>query len=198
MTPEIIQQLTNHFATLPGIGPRQATRFVYFLLRQSPKEVISFRDAISNLQESITLCEECFLPKEKECSICTNPDRTKKIIFMVEKESDALRVEKAGVYNGIYFVLGGIIAHSLDNTSIKSRIAGLKKRLETDETQELILGLNPTREGMFTSAYIEEVIKSIPKDKLPRITRLGRGLTTGVELEYVDEETLRSALEGRK
>jgi len=65
MTPEIIQRLTSHFATLPGIGPRQATRFVYFLLRQSPKDVISFRDAISELQESITLCEKCFLPKIK-------------------------------------------------------------------------------------------------------------------------------------
>ena len=198
MTPEIIQRLTSHFATLPGIGPRQATRFVYFLLRQSPEEVISFRDAISKLEESITLCEKCFLPKEKECSVCTNPDRTEKSIFMVEKESDALRVEKAGVYNGKYFVLGGIIAHSHDNKNIKARIMSLKKRLEAGEVQELILGLNPTREGMFTSAYIEEVFKSIPKDKLPHVTRLGRGLTTGAELEYVDEETLRSALEGRK
>ena len=202
MTPNAIQQLVEHFSTLPGIGPRQATRFVYFLLKQESGKIKAFGDAIGNLQTSISLCEECFLPHEDICAICTDPKRKHTTVCVVEKESDALRLEKAGIYNGRYFVLGGTVGALMQQSSAKERITILKKLVESGNVEELILGLNPTREGTFTSSYIEKVL-SPPEGwsgqtKKPRITRLGRGLTTGAELEYVDEDTLRSAFEGRK
>lgn len=196
MTPNAIEQLVEHFSSLPGIGPRQATRFVYFLLKQEPKKVTAFRDAIGELQTSISLCKECFLPHEGTCAICTNAERKHAIVCVVEKESDALRLEKTGIYNGRYFVLGGTVGALEQHSDAKERIAILKKLIEGGKVKELILGLNPTREGMFTSSYVEKVLQDI--EKKPRITRLGRGLTTGAELEYVDEDTLRSAFEGRK
>ena len=202
MTPNAIQQLVEHFSTLPGVGPRQATRFVYFLLKQESEKIGAFQDAIGNLQTSISLCEECFLPHEGTCTICTDPKRKHTTVCVVEKESDALRLEKAGIYNGRYFVIGGTVGALQERSDIKERIEILKKLAFSGSVKELILGLNPTREGAFTSSYIEQMLSPLgdheTTNKKPRITRLGRGLTTGAELEYVDEDTLRSAFEGRK
>ena len=209
MTPNAIEQLVEHFSALPGIGPRQATRFVYFLLKQEPTKIRAFGKAIGELQTSISLCEECFLPREGTCTICTDPKRTHATVCVVEKESDALRLEKAGIYNGRYFVLGGTVGALAQRSSAKERITMLKKLVESGNVEELILGLNPTREGVFTCSYVEKVLSQAEgseqtrpsearQTKKPRITRLGRGLTTGAELEYVDEETLRSAFEGRR
>lgn len=197
MTPKAIQKLVEHFSTLPGIGPRQATRFVYFLLKQDSEKIEAFADAIGELQTSISLCKECFLPHEDVCVICTDPKREHDTVCVVEKESDALRLEKTGIYNGRYFVIGGTIGALEQSSDIKKRIDILKKLVESGTVKELILGLNPTQEGIFTNSYVERVLQDISTKK-PRITRLGRGLTTGVELEYVDEDTLRNALEGRK
>ena len=131
-----------------------------------------------------------------QCSICANPQRASDMLCVTEKETDALRLEQAGTYGGKYFILGGTLTPLRQDTQVKDRIALLKRRLASSPPQELILALNPTREGTFTALYIEEILKNVSGSL--RITRLGRGLTTGAEIEYIDEETLQSALEGRK
>ena len=205
MIPKAIETLAEYFGMLPGVGPRQAARFVYFLLKQDAQTLAAFKNALQALQSDIGVCENCFMPYEKsqenenkKCSICTAPKRTSKIICVVEKESDAERMEKLGLYEGVYFVLSGTLGVLQKDAEIKRRVGILKERLLKQKAREVILGLNPTREGIFTNAYVEEALSSVAADKKPLVTRLGRGLTTGAELEYTDEETLRSALLGRK
>ena len=204
MFPKSIQELIEYFSSFPGVGPRQATRFVLFLLKRKDL-VVSIRDSLKSLKDDVTLCQQCFFPYEKgegeNCSICLDPKRNSKLICVVEKENDALRIERTKIYNGIYYVLGGTLTPLRQDAQIKARVQNFKKRLANDASikdVELILALNPTREGAFTEAYLQETLKKIEGYPRLRITRLGRGLSTGSELEYVDEETLRSALDGRQ
>ncbi|MBI2463106.1 MAG: recombination protein RecR [Candidatus Spechtbacteria bacterium] len=203
MFPKPIQQLIEQLSELPGVGPRQAARFAFFLMKDEQR-LTSLQNSLRTLQNEIALCANCYLPHERNdqnlCAICLHPKRNASTICVVEKESDAMRVEKAGVYNGIYYILGGMLTPMRQDNNIKERVSGLRKKFEQRGVggKELILALNPTREGMFTSLYIEEVLKKLPDYGNLRVTRLARGLATGSELEYVDEETLRNALEGRK
>lgn len=201
MLPSQLQTLISQFTRLPGIGPRQATRFVFYLLRNE-EEISSLADTLKSVRGSITLCENCFLPSHASaaCAICISPKRDKNTICIVEKETDALNFERTGQFQGHYFVLGGFI-DPLNKESIAHERLGLlvKKTEQRQEPIEFILALTPRREGDFTSIYIEEQLKPLKEQGLKiKTTRLGRGLSSGAELEYADEETLKNALEGRK
>lgn len=201
MFPPAIQKLAAQFIAFPGIGPRQATRFALYLAKH-PDASVALQKTLAEVEKEAGLCADCFLPYEKgtaragQCFICINPQRSGDMLCVTEKETDALRLEQAGTYRGKYFVLGGTLTPLRQDMQVKERIEVLKRRLAFAPPQELILALNPTREGTFTGLYIEEMLKNLPAAL--RITRLGRGLTTGAEIEYIDEETLQSALEGRK
>jgi len=201
MLPSQLQTLISQFTRLPGIGPRQAARFAFYLLRNE-SEISSLADTLKSVGESIALCENCFLPSydSPACTICLSPKRDKNTICVVEKETDALNFERIGQFQGHYFVLGGFIDPLNKESVAHKRLDFLVKKTEqTQEPVELILALTPRREGDFTSLYIEEQLKPL-KERGAKIktTRLGRGLSSGAELEYADEETLRNALEGRK
>ena len=201
MYPRSIQSLIEVFSRFPTIGPRTASRFVFYLLKISDEEIQELVDALQGLRKAIRQCSFCFNPfeiaedeqKEGLCAICRDPSRDSTLLCIVEKESDLETLEKTKQYKGRYFILGGVhdILKKDGLQNIKAQ--ELKDRI-TGEIQEVILALNPTTEGEAAVLYLERTLKSLAK----KITRLGRGLPVGGELEYADEETLRSALEGRK
>jgi len=210
MYPRSIQKLIEAFSSLPGVGPRTAARFVFYLLKSSQSEVQELVQAIENLQKEIRLCKFCFNPfqvgedqdETSLCLICRNPSRERLLLCVVEKESDLAALEKTKIYQGLYFIVGGTVG-SLRKEDMKNvRVQDLKARIEkprqfglADATfREVILATNPTTEGEATALYIERVLKPLGI----RTTRLGRGLPIGAELEYADDETLRNALEGRR
>jgi len=192
-----IQRLIDIFSNFPTVGPRTAGRFVFYLLTKNDKEIEELINSISALKK-VKLCQSCFNPFEGEgylCQICANPGRNRSLVCLVEKESDLDALEKTKKYKGLYFILGGTVSR-LKKEEIKNlRIEELKKRIEKHpEIKEVIIATNPTAEGEATALYLERVLKPYNK----KITRLGRGLPTGSELEYADDETLEAALEGRK
>ena len=198
--PSSIQKLIQLFSKFPTIGTRTASRFVFYLLKIPKQEIKELSESILNLQKNINQCSLCFNffePEKKEinCSICSNSGRDKSILCLVEKEADFLAIEKTNKYKGMYFILGGTISVLQKKNNKRIRDQELKKRIVKDsKIKEIIIATNSTTEGRATALYLEEILKDFNK----KITKLARGLPTGGELEYTDEETLLSALEQRK
>ena len=198
MYPPSIQKLIDLFSKFPTVGPRTAARFVFYLLKLSKEEIENLTGTISDLKSAIKICPLCFNPFQSEgklCQICANPSRNKSLLCVVEKETDLISIEKTKKYNGPYFILGGTVS-TLKKTDLeKLRTKELEERVKNHpEIKEIIIATNPTTEGEATALYLERLLKPLAK----KITRLGRGLPVGGELEYADEETLSSALEGRR
>jgi len=198
MYPKSIQKLIDLFSKFPTVGPRTAARFVFYLLKLSKEEIEELINSISNLKKTVKICSFCFNSFEGEgeiCSICSNTARDKTLLCIIEKETDLVSIEKTKKYNGLYFILGGTVS-ALKKVDIeKLRIKELQELVKNHlEIKEIIIAVNPTAEGEATALYLERLLKPFEK----KITRLGRGLPVGAELEYADEETLGSALEGRK
>lgn len=194
-----IDKLSEIFSHFPGIGPRQAKRFVYYLLHRQngfSKDLVS---AIENLKKEITQCDECmrFFAKNghanKLCSICSSDTRDKSELMIVPRDIDLGAIEKSGGYKGYYFVLGGSLPILEKEPEKKIRINDLQKLINKKKNtfKEIILGMNANAEGENTADYLKEQIKKL----IPNITVsiLGRGLSTGIELEYADPETLKNA-----
>lgn len=209
MYPESIQKLIELFAKFPGIGPRQAARFAFFLFKENHAFIDQLRAALQEVRDRVALCEQCFRTMEQTgdttrlCSFCRDARRDRSLVAVVEKESDMSNMEKAGAYHGLYHVLSGVIS-PLDNDSPKKiRLRELHERVErllsSGEPCEVILATNSTTEGDMTALYIERILSPL-KDKHPsfKVTRLGRGLSLGAELEYIDEVTIKNALINRK
>ena len=216
-----VQKLIDLFAKFPSVGPRTAQRFVFYLIKNSKDKNKELIGAIEGLTEKIKICGFCGKPyeenegKEGFCEICSSEARDKGILCIVEKEEDLEAIEKTNKYKGLYFILGGTISgfekqkksieekinnliEKLTNKLDKSNYSNLADRPKMNnfefEIKEIILALNPTPEGENTSLLLERKLK--PLDI--KITRLARGLPKGGELEYADEETIFSALQGRK
>jgi len=196
-----IDRLIALFKKFPTVGGRTAGRFAYYLTKLPKEKTDELISAINELKNKIKLCQLCFNPYEGEenlCSICQNQSRNKNLLCVVEKETDLLTIENTRKFNGLYFILGGTIATMRKEDIANLRIEELKKRAQTGNFTEIIIALNPTVEGRATSALIEGEIKKMQLQNPPKITHLARGIPVGGELEYADEETLESALEGRK
>ena len=193
-----IQKLIDLFSKFPTVGPRTAARFVFYLMHKPKEEVEELINSIVNLRKNIKICPLCQNPYEKEtelCSICSDSRRDKSLLCIVSNETDLQALEKTKKYQGLYFILGGTVSRLKKADIEKLKIKELEKRLRNDqEIREIILALNPTTEGEATTLYLERLLKPLNK----KITRLGRGLPLGGELEYADEETLTSALESRR
>lgn len=202
MYPPSIQKLIDLFSKFPTVGPRTATRFVFYLLRRDKKEIKELLSAIINLKKSIKLCQFCFKPFETReginqnfCEICSNNAREKSLLCVVANEIDLVTIEKTKSYRGRYFILGGTVPVLKTKDLEQLRIKDLENRLiENKEIEEVILAFNPNQEGEATSLYLERILKPLNK----KITRLGRGLPFGGEIEYTDEETIKAAFKGRK
>lgn len=206
MFPKPIQKLIDLFVKFPTVGPRTAARFVFYLLKLPKEEIEGLIGSISDLKQTVKLCGFCFKPFQgdegKLCEICSNPNRDRTLLCLVEKETDLESLEKTKKYNGLYFILGGTISVLKKKNQEEVRTKELAERIKNPENfglqnisfQEIIIATNPTTEGETTSLELEKILKPLRK----KTTRLGRGLPVGGELEYADEETLSSALEGRK
>jgi len=192
-----IQKLIEIFRRFPTVGSRTARRFVYYLIKLPKEEVNGLIDAINDLRKKVKLCNLCFNPyegDEKLCPICRDQSRNKNLLCIVEKEADLLSIESTNKYNGLYFILGGTVSLMRKDDLKQLRLEHLKSRLKNEKFSEIIIALNPTPEGKITSILLEKEIGVFGA----KITHLARGIPVGGELEYADEETLESALEGRK
>jgi recombination protein RecR len=194
-----IEKLKEIFRKFPTVGHRTAMRFVYYLAKLPKEDINELVTAILQLQKNVKICQACFNPFEGSeliCPICQNPGRNKNILCVVEKEADLQSIESAKKYNGLYFVLGGTLLMMRKEDISKLRIEELKNRISRSNFSEIILALNPTPEGIATSILAERNIKEA--GFTGKITHLARGIPTGGELEYIDDETLQSAFDGRK
>ncbi len=193
MYPPEIEKLINTLSRFPTVGPRTATRFAFYLLNLSDKERENVIEAISALS-NISMCSLCYRSTEKEvCSICSDERRDKSTLCVVEQETDLTSIEKTKFYGGLYFIMGGTVSPLRKKDFDNVRGKELKERASQEEVKEVIIATNQNTEGESTALYIERVLKSCGV----KVSRLGRGLPTGGELEYADEETLKSALKGR-
>lgn len=188
----------------PGIGTRQAKRFVYFLLAQDPHFVENLAREISELQKTITQCTGCFRFYQHRgtgtlCDVCID-DADSSTLMVVEKDTDFDSVHRSGSYAGRYFILGGTIPVLEKDPASKIRIRELLARIEhgaTEGLSEVILALSANPEGDFTRDYITRALEQVAQKLGITITTLGRGISTGTELEYSDSDTLRHALKNR-
>lgn len=202
MKPNTIEKLTELFSEFPGIGPRQAKRFVFFLLKKNPSFRKELADEIVRLGTNIYLCKESFqhfysTTREQLSPIAQDSNRDRGLLMIVEKDTDIDAIERSGTYNGTYFVLGGtfpVMEKSVEKyIRSKELIEILTKR--TEEIQEVIIALSVTPDGEHTADFVRDLLaQKCPEIK---ITQLGRGISTGTELEYIDSDTLKNALENR-
>lgn len=201
MFPPPLKNLIDQLSKLPEIGPRAATRLAFFLLNQPNDYIKNLSQSIQELKIKTKVCKKCYnLTSDTICHICSDSKRQQNIICVVENILDIIPIERTRQYQGVYHVLGGLIAPIEGITPDKLKIKELAERIKNiarsagNNTIEIILALNPTTEGDTTALYIERTLKPLNI----KITRLGRGLSTGSNLEYADETTLINALKNRR
>lgn len=199
-------RLVEIFSEFPGIGPRQAKRFVYFLLTKPNGYTKDLTHLIEELKQSTTTCSSCYRIFTKNnsdstlCTICSSKNRDKSLLAVVSRDSDLESLEKSGSFNGLYFVLGGVvpILEADPEKKVRSRelFNTVLKRFPS-ELKEVILAMSANADSENTGDYIVKLLSQF-KDNGLKITLLGRGLSTGTELEYSDAETLKNALRNRR
>ena len=197
-TPRAIQNVIDSFERLPGIGPKTAERLTFYLLHVPQGELDRFASALVNLKKNTVICSTCYSVDDTDpCSLCTDDKRNQTIICVVEQPLDVLALEKSGKYRGGYHVLHGKIDPLNNIGPDEIRISELIRRIRNQESgiMEVILATNPTMEGEATAMYISKQLRMANEEL--RITRIGRGLPIGADLEYADPTTLDRAMEGR-
>jgi recombination protein RecR len=196
------EKLKEMFGHFPGIGPRQAERFAYYLLGKDNAYLEEFKSLITTIKRDVVQCGECmrFFAKRNnatECSICTNPNRDMETLMVVSKDNDLQTIEKSGAFEGRYFILGGLVPILEKVPERRVRLNALKTRIEKNQNiKEVVLALSATHEGENTGDIVESIVKEVNPNI--RISRLGRGLSTGLEIEYSDSDTIRAALNNKK
>ncbi|KKP71409.1 MAG: Recombination protein RecR [Candidatus Moranbacteria bacterium GW2011_GWE2_35_2-] len=194
MYPKVFKNLITHFSSLPSVGPKMAERLVLFLFKQNQDNLDDFAKNLLSLKD-LKFCQKCFnISEDLLCHICQDKQRSPKVICVVEDPLDVISIERTGIYRGLYHILGGTMQSSgkLENNDLK--IPQLLNRAKDEEIEEIILATNPTTEGDLTALYLKRKLESLGI----KITRLGRGMSTGGDIEYADEITLGSALTNRK
>jgi len=201
--PKSVEKVIEEFSRLPGIGPKSAARMAYHYLRSPNKDATELAKALEDMDENIHFCKQCFNVTDKEvCDICSSKLRDRSKLCVVEEPLDVVAFEKSGVFNGIYFVLGGVISPADGIGAEELRFKELKKLLKEilkeKRKLEVIVATNPSLEGEATANYIADLFKDLLKEGKIELTRLAMGLPTGADLEYADRLTLKRALEGRR
>ena len=201
-----LDKLITYFENFPGIGARQARRFAFHILTLPKVEVDELSTLISSIQNSVTECASCrrFFSKNggpaEICEICADGNRDHSKLLVVERDTDIRSIERSGVYDGLYFVLGGTVPLLESRENKKLRGGGLKRIIEArldSGLSEVILGFSINPDGENTGRFVEAIIREIPDSARIKVSHLGRGLSTGSELEYADPETLKNALQNR-
>ena len=206
MNDDIINKLSEIFTRFPGVGPKQARRFVYFLLSQQQGSLNNLAHLVSELKKDIHQCELCtrffILGRNQSpiCELCADPSRDNHLLMIVEKDIDLNNIRKLGVYNGQYAVLGGLIPilekDPTDRIRQNALIRNIEKRIKDHSLSEIIIALSVTREGDNTVDYLKSLFRPYEERGI-KVTLLGRGLSSGTEIEYTDSDTIKNALLNR-
>ncbi|MDD3861617.1 MAG: recombination mediator RecR [Candidatus Gracilibacteria bacterium] len=201
--PKTVRDLIDEMARLPGIGPKSAQRIAMHLLHSPESKIESLGNAVLNLKENLVFCENCWnIAESNPCKICTDEQRDRNVICVVEDILDAQAIEKTREYKGLYHVLHGALSPIDGIGPDQLKLQDLFKRIEANDSgihdenskiSEIILATNPSLEGETTALYIQKHLLSFDL----KITRIARGLPVGGDLEYADEVTLSRAMTGR-
>ncbi len=171
-----------------------AERIVLYLFKQDPERLQNFAESLEELPR-LKSCTRCFNIAENElCAVCADSRRDQSVLCVVEEPLDVIALERLGIYSGLYHCLGGLIETGKSDNSGNLHITELLHRVHDDGITEVILATNPTTEGDLTALYLKKKLESLGV----KITRIGRGLATGGDIEYADELTLSAALTNRK
>ena len=190
--PEYIQELIERFSKFPSVGPKTAERYVFYLLNQAPAQLQALSLALNELPQKVKRCSHCRAFSATEpCAICTDNNRRQDLLCVVENIQDLTVIENTKQFNGLYFVLDGLLDTLEDVGPDKLPLTALRNLIKSKQIQELIIGLNFTLEGESTSLYLKKIFPDL------KMTRLARGLPAGSDLEYADELTLANALKYR-
>ena len=190
-----IQKLLDELQRLPGIGPKSAQRMAYYILNTDSDAALRLAHAIEEVKDTVRFCSQCFNYSEAEvCDICSSPRRDKSAICVVSEPRDIPPIERTGVFDGVYHVLGGALS-PMDGIGPEDlHVAELMSRLSSNEINEVVIATNPNIEGETTATYLARLIS--PLGIL--VTRPASGLPVGGDLELADELTLGRALESRR
>ncbi len=190
-----LEELTEHFRALPGIGGKSAQRLAFHILNMPERDAKAFADAILRAKESVKYCKDCQNLTENElCPICTDPSRDRSVVCVVQTPADLMAVEKTHGYKGTYHVLHGAISPMDGIGPSDLKIKELLIRVAESPIQEVILATDPTVEGDATAIYLSKLLKPMNL----KVSRLAFGLPIGGDLEYADELTLAKAIENRR
>lgn len=194
--PQSIIEVTDALSSLPGIGPKTAAKLAIYLVTNSDSLGWKLEKTLGEAREKIKLCESCHnLAEGDQCNICSDADRDNKLLLIVESPTDLMQVEEADIFKGYYWVLNGLISPVNGVSPQDLDLYGLEEQVRVRQVEEIVFALSSTVEGESTTLYVEEYLR----DKFPdlKVTRLARGLPTGVNIEYLDKETIKGALSGR-
>ncbi len=195
IVPSSVERLIEELGKLPGVGPRTAERLAFHILKNDPARAYSLGAAVDGLHAGVRACQICFNFAESQvCAVCDSPGRQKNIVAVVEEPFDVVAIEKTGLYQGLYHVLGGVISPIDGVGPDRLEIPSLIQRVKNGGITEIILATNPSLEGESTAMYIRSALEPTGVT----LTRLARGLPVGGDLEYADQITLGRALQGRQ
>lgn len=193
--PAALQELSDQFARLPGIGGKTAQRLAFHILGLSDLEAQDFADAIVRAKQTVHTCPVCQNLTDRDvCAICEDPTRDRGLICVVAEPKDVIAMERSREFGGLYHVLHGVISPLDHVTQDDIRIKELLQRVSSGEVREVIMATNPDTEGEATAMYISRLLRPMEV----KVTRLAYGVPVGSQLEYADEVTLSRALEGRQ
>ena len=193
--PAALQNLTDQFGRLPGIGGKTAQRLAFYVLGLPEDQVQEFAEAILEAKRTVHTCAVCQNLTDREvCPICDDSRRDQGLICVVAEPKDVIAMERSREYNGVYHVLHGVISPLNHVTQDDIRIKELLQRVAEGTVREVIMATNPDTEGEATAMYISRLLRPMEI----KVTRLAYGVPVGSQLEYADEVTLSRALEGRQ
>lgn len=192
--PASLRHLIDSLARLPGIGRKSAERLALHILKSSPREAELLATSIADVKQKVRLCRRCFaLSEEDLCPVCAGPSRDHSRICVVERPADMAAIEKSGGYSGTYHILQGALSPMDGIGPDDLRIGELVRRVETERPLEVVLATGTNVEGEATAAYVADRLKKHPV----RVTRIASGVPMGGDLKYVDQVTLKRAMETR-
>lgn len=195
MYPNSVKRLIDNFKCLPGIGSKTAERLAFSMLEFDKDNLTAFSNSILDIRDNIFKCRECGnISDDDICVVCSNNNRDKKIVFVVEKSKDITLFEKLGIFNGVYHVLGGLISPIDGVGPDEINIKELVSRIEVNQVEELIFALKPSIEGETTMQYISKILSN----KSIKISKIATGIPMGTDMEYIDSLTLELAIDERK
>ena len=190
-----LQKLIDELGKLPGVGPKSAQRIAFHLIKIPDHDALSLADAIQQAKQKVRFCETCFnMSDEAICEICSDAQRDRSLVCVVEEPRDIVALERTREYRGLYHVLQGAI-NPIDGIGPEQlKVRELLERLKGNTVLEVILCTNPNIEGEATAMYLAKLIEPLGM----QVSRIASGLPVGGDLEYADELTLGRALEGRR